>query len=463
MADNEKALKMGIETDASKSISELDRYNAKLKEMADRTEAAAKAVREQADAEAYAALKLEAKARMAEKAAVQAAETKAIDEQLAKSYKKLGDADVAAALAGTEATNKWSASKKQAQEALKGFAAAFPGVAAAARLFLNPITLSFAAIGLSISALREKLKGVETDFRAAAWGTERANEGAEAVERMAKALSAAKVEASGLNTELAAISTHYANVARLTKDNPLVAKREADAKSRATSGQIAELRIRSQNLRRTAAEAGRGPSALDDQNTLAGLEADAQRAGEEIKKIDEEMAFLEKYLDPDSSDAWRYGVGATQFALKYGATTNASELLTAKRSERASYQGMIDRRDSFKQRMEVNEARRKLSTGAASEADALDAQARGLEAGRRRDDFNAQVDFGLSQSERGLGVTVTPQGNGYSITPAAAQEIARLRAQAGALEQGVATLTDMMQRMQKLIDRVQAQNKNRIE
>lgn len=69
MADADKSLKTSIETDASQAISEQERYNKKLQEMAVRTQEAAQATRELADAEALATLKAEALAKQNEKLA----------------------------------------------------------------------------------------------------------------------------------------------------------------------------------------------------------------------------------------------------------------------------------------------------------------------------------------------------------------------------------------------------------
>lgn len=69
MADADKSLKTSIDTDASQAISEQERYNKKLQEMAVRTQEAAQATRELADAEALASLKAEALAKQNEKLA----------------------------------------------------------------------------------------------------------------------------------------------------------------------------------------------------------------------------------------------------------------------------------------------------------------------------------------------------------------------------------------------------------
>ena len=85
--------------------------------------------------------------------------TAAVDD-LSKTTKTYSKEEVEALTKSKDATEKATSSKKQMHEAVKGLSAAFPGLAAAARFALNPITLSIAAIGLSAQILRDKLSSV---------------------------------------------------------------------------------------------------------------------------------------------------------------------------------------------------------------------------------------------------------------------------------------------------------------
>jgi hypothetical protein len=362
-----------------------------------------------------------------------------------------------------EETSKWAVTKKQAKDALQGFAAQFPGIAAAARLFLSPITLGFAGIGLAIGVMREKLKAAETDFASAKWGPEKVNAAAEAYERAAAAIGAMKSNAGELNAQLAAINTHYANLNKLTEGSPITAKRQADARSRATSGRVAELRIQAQNLRRQAAAAGDVPTEERDKSVMGGLEPDAQRAQQEIARLDAEIQRIEDATAPAASAADRARQIPERIALgvKYGAMTSPEEMVKALQNERSGWQGMIERRDKFQGQTETNVARRRFVSESTSKAAQLEAEAASLESGRRRDDVNAEVNFGLAMNQRGLGVTVTPQGNGYSISPEAAKEIQQLRADAAAMKVSMETLTSVMTTFGAMVDRIQAQQKNR--
>lgn len=154
MADADKSLKVGIETDASQAISEQERYNAKLKELADRTEAATQAAREQADAEAYAALKLELKAKAAERAAQQATEEKNYASQAAKEAASSATTYTNAMVEQITTDEKAFTSKKQLKDMFKQLGHEIPLLGQLGHLALNPIALAVAGITAAFAIFR---------------------------------------------------------------------------------------------------------------------------------------------------------------------------------------------------------------------------------------------------------------------------------------------------------------------
>lgn len=158
MAGSDKTLKTSIEADASQGLSELDRYNAKLKEMAERQEAAEKSARELADAEAYAALKLELKAKAAERAAAQAAEEKAYAAQAAKEVAGSASTYTKAMVEQIATDDKAFASKKQLKDMFKQLGREFPLLGQAGRLALNPIAFAVAGITAAFVIYRKRVE-----------------------------------------------------------------------------------------------------------------------------------------------------------------------------------------------------------------------------------------------------------------------------------------------------------------
>lgn len=174
MAD--KDLKIEVSVDATSGISEQERYNATLKNMAERQAEAEKSARELADAEAYSALKSELKAKAAERAAAQMkatadaeARAKKAAEERAAATKDLAQYTTDSAIpavehysnaagAATDKTTKWTASKQQLKAALKGLSLEVPILGRAWAFVSNPITAAIAGIAAGLVIYRKRVE-----------------------------------------------------------------------------------------------------------------------------------------------------------------------------------------------------------------------------------------------------------------------------------------------------------------
>jgi len=381
MSDADKNLKFGIQTDASQGISELDRYNAKLKEMADREVQATKSAKELADAQAYAALKLEAKAKAAEKAAAAtAAETaavKAADAEIQASSKTYTKAMADQVVSDTKAFT----SKAQLKDAFKQLGREFPLLGQLGRLALNPIAGSVAALtgafaiwNWRMKEAMETLVGFQSSFDPKALNAEKVNAAAEANERLATSLRKVidaynGVEASS-DRAIKRINAEAAAAERILKArdgsvSPAVDynRRQAiiDEQNRAAGSLDAEARAK-------AAEAA-GISVMDEK-TGAGfagvLGTDATAASAEVEKRKGRLTDLDEFQSQSFlSRANPFNPGTFKYFRRYG-LSSASRARAIEEDQLGIAQGALDRQSNFNAREPGRAGRRSQRTAASN-------------------------------------------------------------------------------------------------
>ena len=476
MADD-KSLNIGINVDAAQAISEQERYNRKLQEMAQRQEEAATATKHAADAAAYAALKSELRAKALEKEvagqarlAANAKEAAAANEELKKTTKTYGEADVKAALDGEQATGKAISAKKQFKDAIQGVASQFPGLAAAARLALNPITLSIASISTAAVILYDKLKPIGEVFQSSAWEPSKINKTAEAWERTAAAVALMASNASQLKTDLDAIAQKSALIDKILGDNsnPLVAKKRAEEAARRTNAEVANKRITADALRKAAGGIKTGGSDDEDAGILGSLQNEAAGVAPKIAELDKEIAEIEFMIDPASSKDIRnipsLLASGGRFASKYGAFTSETDILEQLRSQRGGYQSVVDRARNFEQSAGTRSAQRKTRGAMLSRANALDSEASTLHSQGEESFTQAGVDFGMAMRGRGITPRVTSSGEGFGESPEVRKRIDQANANAEAIakqfEVGMASLLSSITATNKKVDAQAAASAN---
>jgi hypothetical protein len=435
MADSDKTLRQHIEIDATAGLSELDRYNAKLKEMDTRQQAAAASAAKVTEATED---QLKANQRMAEVAqrkAVTDQEIAAANTEIAKTTKTVTKEEVEA----LEKTGKLTSAKVQLKAALKGLGAAYPELAHAAQLFLNPITASIALLGAAAAITYNKLKAFSAVNPTEKWDASKANEYATAMERIAAAVGKAGENAKEAAGYFDSITRKYELMNQLGgAGNPLIAKHKAEEEAGVLSGQIAEKRIAAANLRRDAGNINVGGSKAEDEATGATLAREASAAQAEIAKLDAEIKAIEDLQDPNTGNALRKLPGWTSFSAKYGTYTDPTAIKEQLQAQRAGYQGSVDRSTSFATAAQTREAQRQARTAMTGRAGVLEGEANELDRKRRTGLVDAQVQFAITQQNAGVPVPVTQSGQGFAITPEAAQRIAQFTAEVAALAQALA-------------------------
>lgn len=323
-----------------------------------------------------------------------------------------------------EATKKTAGAKKQLQEALKGVAAQYPGLAAAARLALNPISLSIAAITTAFVILKTKLTEVAESIGSAKWGTEKVNEAATAWNNYAAGVAAAQDATKTLAANLQKIATFMALIERLGKNkgmpveaNPLADRKAAEAKAAEMEQAAAANRAQADELRRQAKKIDPRHDANYDANLQNMLDKDAADAAGKISALDQEIAGMEEAFSPENRGLGRYTPEHIKYAARYGAMTDPDEMIATLKQQRAEYQNFVDRAATGKTNMETMASRRSAAAAARKRADDLDASAAEMESKAGETRFQGQVSYYAGAKEAGVTPPVTPTGAGWSVTP----------------------------------------------
>lgn len=423
MADAERDLQVKVST-AVTGQSELDRYNAKLKEMADRESAAAKAAKELADEQARSERIIKAKAAAAERATIATAEEKLANEQLAKTVKRYTAEDLPQVIAKT---SRLAATKQQLRAAVRGLTLQFPMLHRAMALALNPITIAVTGLVAAFSILRDKLSATGEVMKTAGWDPPKVNAVADAWERVAAAITASAGGAGALSQSLSEISSKFGMVEKLAgTDNPLLAaaiakqrgRREAGAQSTAGANAL----IAARRLRQRAGGINVRGTNEQDAAILAELETEAGTAAQNIAGVDAEIDFVEglgtvfnPFQGSFKENVMQTGQRA-RYLKTYGAVSR-EKVLEQLYAQRSGYQQFIGRRDAFASQATTNRAMRGARTAMLGRASELEAEGlSSLNAGqstlRQSDTAYAFARFQAGQplisSHSGAGMTTTP-------------------------------------------------------
>lgn len=437
-------LKQQVEVNATEALSELDRYNAKLKEMADRQSQAADSAAKltQASEDQFkAAARL---ADVAERKAQAEAEVSSANEELARTARTVTAEEVNQ----LEKTGRLTAGKKQLKEAIKGLSSSFPELGRIAQFALNPITFAFTALTAAVVLWRDRLSDSSRDFeKHKGFDPTYINTSAAAYLTLAENVSKVKTAASGVSQELDKILEKYKLIEQLGGKSPQSDEQSMRDQAAAKFGAAANARIAAQNLRRQAAAIKVG-SGAGDASTLAKVQADAAKASAANDEIAKQLELVDaaEQINEGSSDLGI--VDQTQVALQYGwkfKGSSPADIRATLLQQQASNQQIIDRGTSVKQRLETGAAKRTAKTAlekAAAEKEAEAAQlaqeAGGLRTGAETSQgarlFGADVGRpsvfvatgpgrGFVQTDTGRRVGITPTGEGNSITPEAYRKL----------------------------------------
>jgi hypothetical protein len=345
-----------------------------------------------------------------------------------KTYSK---AEVDALTKGTEEAKKATSAKQQMNAAVKGLSAAFPGLAAAARFALNPLTLSVAGLGVAFTVLREKMAAVGQVMSTSTWEPAKINAAAEAWERYAAAVKNTSDSTASLKADLNEIGAKFGLLEKLGADNPMAAKQRGYSEAYAQSKAALASRVKAAGLRRAAGEIGVGGSDEEDAATLATLDKEASAVAPNIAELDAEIAKIEEaFASPEGVRDFLTKTGdQLGLGMKYGLYSDFGEVQGQLKSQRAGYQGFVDRRDKFANQAKVRAAQRAARTNLLGKASELETQAAGFESGARDRQFDAQLNFSLAQRQAGNVVPITATGAGFGQTPEVAAEVRRLFAE----------------------------------
>lgn len=456
MADSDKSLRIGVEVSTQEAISELDRYNKKLLEMAQRTEAAAAAAKEQAEAEAYATLKLEAKTKAAAKTAETSAQVAKADREVAASYKRISQEEIAAATAGTAATTRWTASKKELKDAIRGLMFQFPLLGRIAAIAMNPLTISVTALVGAVTILRNKFAGVGSVLESSGFAADKVNALADAWKRYAEAMKAAVDSGDRLAQTLKRIEERFDLIQRLSgKDelNPLAKKMQARQMGSARIADGARAMKRGRQMEQHAGRIKLGGSDKEDASVLTALESEANNAQVELAGVNELIRIGELL---ESKGNLRDVIGAVPEGVKWlreFGMAKPSAILPDLYKQRGEYSKIVSRPGSFRRRMEVNSARRSAYTSEIDNAYELQAIGSAEIAEGQAMIGAADVEFAASAFQARRPMIATRTGSGWSQTPQAIAAVRDANRAAASLERAFDAYTATMNRMKDRIQR----------
>lgn len=429
MAATEKKLKMGVETDASQSISELERYNKTLEMMARRQDEAAKSARELADAEA---------ARALHERNVNSLEAAAANQEVERTVKKLGDADVKAALEGTAATGKWAVSKNQLKAAAKGASLEIPLIGRAWAFISNPITASIAGIVGAIAIWRMRMRELTATFAETEIASikvtkrDRVSAVMEEWENFGKLLDGIKEKFNGLESQQDRMLTNLREQTTLAKQlagdlDPVaaaalgedLARREAYGESKAGLAFGVSARNKEAEARRLTEELNKGIAGLDPkqrEEMLGAIGAERSAAEKDIADREERLKFIDEFAESGSLDL----VTRQRFANRYGFGTTAGQA-------REIETGMLG---GARERLAAANAREALITGGGSRAERTRARIgellTGAAADREREQeyarraagtqSSADLAAGVARYQSGQPMQVSNTGAGITVS-----------------------------------------------
>jgi flagellar biosynthesis chaperone FliJ len=442
MADSDKSLKVAIETDAARAISDQERYNATLEAMAKRTEDAARAAKELADVEASTARVNQAKLAATERMLVAKAETKAADEEIAKTVKVVSKEEVAAALASTAASEKAFTSKKQLKDMVKQLGHEFPILGQLGRLALNPIVFATAGITAAFALWHSRMKSLQELFvafelpdlsppdpnkinaSAKAW-----EDYLTAIKKIAEEMNSVEARTARTLASISATAAALKQIEAANKTPPTIedaraqffAKAQAKAEYDAKMAEANELGARGLDKERAAGKITIAGKEVDAKN-MEDSKAQADTARKALAELEEKVRLLESYKEGKSN--WKESFQVKGSTLK--TWMSVDDMIAATQVEIGSAKDVI----SAHNRRLLGEAgrekqRTQRDTLYSESAADIEAAAK-LREEATRDWGNAQVRYGITMERSGLPLLATPTGVGGTVTPAALQEIRQL-------------------------------------
>lgn len=438
MSDADKSLKTSIETDASAAIAEQERYNKKLQEMAAATDAAAKASKELADAEAYAALKTELKTKASERAATAAAEVASAISDLEKTTKTYSQAEVEAVTAAVAGDAKNINSKKLLKESLKGLSLEIPILGRAWAFVSNPITASVAAITGAFTLWNYRVKELTSTFASfelpdlSRLQPKTINEATEAWKGYNEALIAVEERTKSIETVSAKTLAHLTRTVALIKqldqikgtDNPLVDREGARAAAATKDAAGRALVQRGQQKARKAAGIHIAGSDSDSAD-LTDMKAQAAVSQEAIETARSRLGDI---AEAEGGDFWSSRWNQFRGLFRYG--RHATDFKTQREIEHgniASAQSVVDRYNKrvalMPQRNKTRATRDQLYSEAPQDIEA----GRGMMEEARADWKNANVQYAIDLERKGIPRVATPTGAGGSVTTEGMAEYTKLK------------------------------------
>lgn len=351
--------------------------------------------------------------------------------EAAAELNKIKDATTAAGKEGVKqeeavekATSKTALAKKQFKEAIQGVAAQYPGLAAAARLALNPITLSIAALTTAFVIFKDKLTEAADTFGRTKWKNTEINQAAADWTKYAASVSAAKSATDGLQENLKKISTYLGLIQRLsarsgnpTENNPLFQRRAAETEAQTMEAAAARNRETAAAMRRQAGEVEPGGSRQRDLDTQASLDEEATKSAAKAAALDAEIEHLRNIYSPENKNDLRYTTDRISAAAKYGVFTDPEQMIAALTQQRDAYEKPAGIATKFKQSADTREAQRQTAAALRARADEMDASATDVEKSAREKRFQGQVSFYEQSTARGITPPVRGEATPYGVTP----------------------------------------------
>jgi len=353
--------------------------------------------------------------------------------EVANATDKVTEAAVKGSEKTVEATKKTVNWHKQAKDALKGLAQTFPELAHVAHLALNPITTSIGAIAAAVAILRNKLADGGRDFEQhKGFDPDYINKSGEAWEAFNTKIEKIKVTAAGVAKELDSILAKNKLIEQLGGKSAQSDEAQIRAQAKAKSGGAANAAIMAENLRRQAAGI-KGGTAEQDANTLKKVNEDATKAAAANEEIAKQLELVDAAEAVNEGSSEDNIAGQTVTAFKYGAQFGASSPAAVRATllqQQSSNQQIINRATQVRKRTETSAAQRTTKKSLLDKAAEFDA-----EAARLREESNSlQSDADTSKAARivgsdagrpsvfrptgpGAGIVVTDTGRRIGISP----------------------------------------------
>jgi uncharacterized protein YoxC len=333
-----------------------------------------------------------------------------------------------------KSTGMLTAKKRELQQMVRGLTMQFPQLSRVMRMAIHPVTLAIGGIALAVSSLVKSWRSARETFNSSAFGVDKVNAAAQAYNDMADAVGRLRTNADGLAVILSDIQHRFQTAATMAKrfgqdmgDNPLFARRQAEASAAAKAREAEASRRQASGLRAEAEAMRPGGTDARDAALLSSLETDAGAVEPRIAAITRQIETLEgwgaaggsKFTDSAEVAAMRMGLGDRE---RIGPTRDAYKAADALRKVRDALQERVTARDNLRAQNEARSAARRAADAKMGKASELDEFADVQSADATTGAFRAQVDYAANLYGRGFNVPVNAQGAGVGVTPDAANE-----------------------------------------